>query len=44
MKASFIVGASVVCLLGVLSNASTAAAETKSPVVRAFPGAEGWGL
>ena len=43
MRASFIVAASVVCLLAVLSNGSTVAAETKSPDVSAFPGAEGWG-
>jgi hypothetical protein len=43
MKASFVVAASFVWLLGVLSNGSTVAAEAKSPDVRAFPGAEGWG-
>ena len=43
MKASFIVAASVVCLLAVLSNDSTAAAETKTPCCKSVSGREGWG-
>ncbi|MCI0376909.1 MAG: hypothetical protein L0215_04840, partial [Gemmataceae bacterium] len=43
MNAIFLAAVSGVCLLAALSNDSTVGAGAKSPELKAFPGAEGWG-
>ncbi|MCI0685242.1 MAG: hypothetical protein L0Y71_24345 [Gemmataceae bacterium] len=43
MNASLIAAASGVCLLVALSSSPSAGTGAKSPDVKAFPGAEGWG-